>query len=55
MEEKDKKEDASISAPFTAAQIARIREIVDEQLAKWEKRQLNERRFGVPYPPKEVK
>lgn len=55
MEEKDKKEEASISAPFTAAQIARIREIVDEQIAKWEKQQLQVRRFGAPYPPKEAK
>lgn len=54
MEEKDKsKEEAKVS--FTAEQIACIREIVDEQLTKYEKRKLQEARFGVPYPPKEHK
>lgn len=56
MEEKDKsKEEAKVS--FTAEQIACIREIVNEQIAKYEKRKLQEARFGVrmPYPPKEHK
>lgn len=58
MEEKDKhKEEASVSAPFTSAQIVRIRELIQEELAKYEKRKLQEARFGVqmPYPPKEHK
>lgn len=54
MEEKDKSKKDTI-APFTAEQTARIREIVDEQLTKYEKRKLQEARFGVPYPPKEHK
>jgi hypothetical protein len=56
MEEKNKgKEQAEIVAPFTAEQIARIREIVDEQIAKREKQQLQDRRFGIPYPSMEHK
>lgn len=54
-EHKPKEEEAEIVAPFTAAQIARIREIVDEQIAKYEMRKVQEARFGVPYLPKEHK
>lgn len=39
---------AQISAPFTAEQIARIREIVQDEIAKHEQRQLQARRFGLP-------
>ena len=47
-------EQAQISVPFTAEQIAHIREIVREELAKWERQQLQARRFGLP-PGAEVK
>lgn len=55
MSDKEHKEEAEVVAPFTAAQIVRIREIVQEELAKYEKRKLQEARFGTPYPPKEHK
>jgi hypothetical protein len=58
--EESNKEEASSSIPPTveqalAGQADWVRAIVREEIAKWEKRQLHERRFGVPYPPKEVK
>lgn len=53
---KEKKtEEATPKPPFTAEQEARLREIVDEQLAKYDKQKLHEARFGKPYPPKEHK
>lgn len=53
--EHEHKEVSENVAPFTVAQEARLREIIDEQLAKYEKRKLQEARFGAPYPPKEHK
>lgn len=54
-EHKEHKPAEAAKPPFTAEQEARLREIVDEQLAAWEKKQLHEARFGKPYPPKEHK
>lgn len=55
IEHEHKAEKATISAPFTAEQESRIREIVDEQINRLVKQMLQERRFGTPFPPKEHK
>lgn len=39
-----------ISAPFTAAQIVRIRELIQEELVAYDKRKSHEARYGKPYP-----
>lgn len=54
-EHEHKEEVPKTSAPFTPEQEARIRAIVDEQIAKYEQRKIRELRFGTPFPPKEHK
>lgn len=55
-EHKEHKPEAAPKPPFTAEQEARLREIIVEELAKWDVKQLHERRFGTTVQhPKEHK